>query len=401
MRRLLSLSLAWKLSLAFVVVAVVGVGIVALLVGRVTQSEFGSYLEHTQRMRGMIGPAMRGMMAQMMGTAEQQYLQAVNNALWLAGAGAVAVAIVVGLFLAHQIAAPLHALTAAAKRIARGDLSQRVALEGRDEIGELAAAFNTMAEALGRNEELKRHLVADVAHELRTPLTVLQGKVEAMLDGVVKPTPPQLAALHEEILLLSRLVADLRTLSLADAGQLELHRSPTDLGALIRGAAAAAEPQAQAKNIALSLELAPGLPPAAVDPDRIGQVLRNILSNALRYTPEGGSIRIAAATSPGHDGASQITVSLSDTGAGIPPEELSRVFDRFYRADPSRARGTGGSGIGLAIVKQLVEAHGGTVWAESVLGRGSTFHFRIPASSLTAEPRAARPTSERAPAKGR
>lgn len=371
-------SLTIKITLAFLVVAVVGVGVVALLVSRATTTEFQDYLQHTRMMQeaiGVPGSMMSGMMRPL-GAVERGFLDAMRNSLWLAGAIAVGMAVALSLFIARRLVAPLRQLTHAAKRVAAGDLSQRVAVSSRDEMGDLAGAFNSMAQALQRNEELRRHLVADIAHELRTPLTVLQGNLEAMLDGVVEPTPANLASLHNEILLLSRLVADLGTLSLAEAGRLELHRAPGNLAALVERTVAASEAQAQERGIVLSLEMAKTTPPVLMDQDRVSQVLRNLLSNAFRYTPSGGSVRVQV--SPSQDGVGMMKVCVADTGSGIPAEEVPYIFDRFYRADKSRTRATGGSGIGLAIVKQLVEAHGGRVWAESVPGKGSTFHFTLP-----------------------
>lgn len=380
-------SLAVKITLAFLLVAVVGVAVVAFLVSRATTTEFLGYIEHNRLMQQMMRDPWEGLGGRPLGAPEQGFLDAVRNSLWLAAAIAVAAAVALSLLIARRLVAPLRQLTHAAKRVAAGDLSQRVEVPSRDELGDLAGAFNSMAQALERNEELRRHLVADIAHELRTPLTVLQGNLEAMLDGVIKPTPANLAALHDEILLLSRLVTDLGTLSLAEAGKLELHRMPGNLAALVERTVAASEAQAQERGIALSLEMADSNHPVLIDQDRVSQVLRNLLSNAFRYTSAGGSVRVHVGSNP--DGAAMMKVSVADTGSGIPTTELPYVFDRFYRADKSRSRATGGSGIGLAIVKQLVEAHGGRVWAESVPGRGSTFHFTLPIAKDTGTPAAA------------
>jgi signal transduction histidine kinase len=291
-----------------------------------------------------------------------------------------------------------------------------VEVESEDEIGELARTFNTMAESLARAEELRRQMVVDIAHELRTPLSIIQGNLEGMLDGVLPLDPEQVASVHEETLLLSRLVADLRLLSLAEAGQLKLERSETNLGALIRSVVDRLRPQAQAKGVALETELPASLPILSIDADRISQVIGNLVSNALRYTPAGGAVSVQCSVN-----SDQLTVNskqwsvsseqiaddklitdhwllitVTDTGSGIAPEDLPHVFDRFYRADRSRNRATGGSGIGLAIVKQLVEAHGGRVWAESELGKGSRFSFTLPLKSpvLSRSPELAEGTAE-------
>ncbi|MDO8715203.1 MAG: ATP-binding protein, partial [Dehalococcoidales bacterium] len=283
------------------------------------------------------------------------------------------VAIFLGALFTRQIVAPLSKVTAAAKRVARGDFDQKVEIGGSGELDELGQSFNAMAATLDRDQKLRRNMVADIAHELRTPLTILQGNVEAMQDGFLPADTANLNSLHQETLLLTRLVEDLRTLSLAEAGQIEFRPKITDMRDLSKQVVDDFCLQMSAKNIALALEASDNLPEAWVDPERTAQVLRNLLSNAMHYTPEGGSIRVRL--NPAADG---VVVSVIDTGVGISPDDLAHVFDRFYRVDRSRTRSTGGSGLGLAIVKQLVEAQGGKVWAESIFGKGSTFSFQVP-----------------------
>lgn len=365
-------SLFPKLTLMFIAVALITVGTVAFLISRATASEFSRYLEHAQHMQGMMG----GVVPLMMGTAEQSFLQGINSSLWLAAAIGIMVAIILSLALSQRLTAPLRRLTTGARRIAGGDLSQRVEEHSKDEIGELALAFNSMAQSLQQKEQARRQLLADLAHELRTPLTIIQGNLEAMLDGVKSPTPQEIASIHQESLLLSRLVTDLRDLSLAEAGKLKLERSATSLASLVNAEIASLMPQTELQQCSLRAELAPDLPPALIDPDRIRQVLHNLLTNSLRYTLLGGSIRVGARRLEAPD--SKILVWVSDTGSGIAAEDLPHIFDHFYRADKSRQRASGGSGIGLAIVKQFVEAHGGKVWAESEMGKGSTFYFTLP-----------------------
>jgi two-component system OmpR family sensor kinase/two-component system sensor histidine kinase BaeS len=329
------------------------------------------------------------------GPLEQEFLGRVNHAVLIAGLLAGGIALLLGALLVRQITAPLGALRTAAERIAAGDLTQRVGVRSDDEIGDLARSFNFMAESLDRAETTRRNLVADIAHELRTPLSVIQGNLEALLDGVYPLTPETVTPIHEETLLLSRLVDDLRELALAEAGQIKLDRQPTDLADLVGRAVQAMQPQAAEKQISLSADLAPGLPLADVDPRRIEQVLRNLLTNALRYTPAGGRVTVSGCRlrpeaqpeglqvagsnlQPATFQPATLVVQVRDTGPGIAPADLPFVFDRFWRADRSRSRDDGSAGLGLAIARQLVEAHGGRIWAESQPGQGATFSFTLP-----------------------
>ncbi len=323
-----------------------------------------------------------------------EFLAALNRGILLAIVVAGLVAIVLASILVRQIIAPLRRLQSAADAIASGDLSQRVEVASRDEVGDVSRAFNQMAEALEHDEHLRRHMMADIAHELRTPLSVIQGQVEALLDGVFPLTPEQLAPIHDETILLSRLVADLRELALAEAGQLDIDHRPVDLSHLIGRIVAAVEPVTAEKDISLTVDIPVNLPPISADADRLSQVIHNLLSNALRHTPPGGNIWLRAG-SEGEE-AREVWLKVIDTGEGIPPEQLPYVFDRFYRADPARSRGTGrqGSrrsrgtgrtGLGLAIVRAIVEAHGGRISAASdgVPGHGSTFTLHLPIGTPT------------------
>jgi len=301
------------------------------------------------------------------------FLASINRALLLAAvvAGVAAVLLTVG--LSRRILKPVETLTAAARRMEKGDLSQRVEVESNDEIGELARAFNAMADGLTRLEELRRNMVTDVAHDLRTPLSNIRGYLEALQDGVVEPKREVVDSLHEEAMLLNRLVDDLQELALAEAGQLKLERQPVAPTDLVNRALEAARPRAEAEGVVLRADLPEGLPLADVDPQRIGQVLGNLLSNALTHTPSGRQVVVTAKARE-----SEVELSVSDTGEGISPEDLPYVFERFYRADKSRSRATGGTGLGLAIARQLVEAHGGRISVESQVGQGTTFTFTLP-----------------------
>ncbi len=304
------------------------------------------------------------------------FLTNVQRTLLFTGILAVLVGTVVAIVISRTATAPLQRLVAAARAIGHGDFDRRVPEEGPEEIAEVARAFNEMARRLKQAEETERQMLADIAHELRTPLSVLQANLRAMLDGVYPLSQEEVAALYDETRLLSRLVEDLRDLALVDMGRLPLRREPVDLSALLRNTASVFESLAAAEGVTLAQDVDPDLPPVVGDPDRLAQVLRNLLSNALRHTPQGGRITLRAYVP--QDQPRVVRVEVSDTGEGIPPEALPHVFDRFWRADRSRARTTGGSGLGLAIARALVEAHGGRMGVESQVGQGTTFWFTLP-----------------------
>jgi signal transduction histidine kinase len=292
--------------------------------------------------------------------------------IW-SGLVAVAIALLLTFFLSRRILAPIKALTQAARRLGKGDFSQRVKIRDKGEVGELAQSFNSMASDLERAEQLRRNMVADAAHELRTPLSNIRGYLEAIRDGVKKPNASTIRSLNEEAASLSRLVDDLQELSLADAGKLKLTCRQEGISRLIDEAVAAWQPQAAAKGLTLAVKPAEKLPLVNIDPHRIKQVLRNLLENAVAHTRRGGSITVEA-----WQEGSQIKVSVVDTGEGIPAKDLPNIFERFYRVDKSRARATGGSGLGLTITKRLVEAHGGQIEVQSKPRKGSRFTFALP-----------------------
>lgn len=304
------------------------------------------------------------------------FIQAVKRSVLFGALAAGVAAVVVTLFISGRILRPVGHLTAAAEQMSQGDLSARVPVESDDELGQLAIAFNSMAGSIAEQEQLRRNMVGDVAHELRTPLTNLRGYLEAVRDGLISADTALVDSLYEETMLLTRLVADLHELAQAEAGQLNLVRAPAALPDVVEQAVQILRPQADAKGVALSVDLAPDLPEVDIDRERIGQVLRNLMNNALAHTPPGGEIGISARQDGGF-----VNIAVRDTGEGISPDDLPHVFDRFYRADRSRARQTGGYGLGLAIVKQLVLAHGGTITVESEAGKGSTFTFTTPVAT--------------------
>lgn len=373
----MKLSLFWKLMLAFTLVVAIGLGAVIILANQVAASEF-----HQMMMGGgqgmMMGPnGMLGGRGQAL--MQQAALERVNRAVLIGGLVALIAALIVGFFVFRAITRPIDQLTRAAHQLAQGDLGARVTVDdhasrlGSDEISELGAAFNTMAISLQQSEQVRRDMTADIAHELRTPLAVMRGNLEAMLDGVYPFDAEHLNPVLNQVNLLTRLVDDLRTLALAEAGQLPLEKRPIDLGALLQRTSASFEAQAAAQQVTLHTEIVSDLPTVDLDPDRLQQIIGILIANALRYTPPQGSITVAAKTD-----RANVTIEVADTGSGIAPEDLPHVFDRFYRADKSRARESGGSGLGLAIAKSIVEAHGGSITATSRQGQGTQIICRLP-----------------------
>ena len=269
----------------------------------------------------------------------------------------------------RRLVVPLGDLIEAAESVEAGNYAVRVRARGPRELRSLARAFNSMSAHLESSEKQRQQLLADVTHELRTPLTVVQGNLEALLDGVYPADAQHLAPILDETRVLSRLVDDLRTLSIAEAGALALHREPTDISALVTDSVASFRAQADAAGVELITEAA-ALPQADIDPVRLREVLSNLLANALRYTPRGGSVRVSATASKG-----SLSVVVGDTGPGIAADALPHVFDRFYKSDESR-----GAGLGLAIAKSLVVAHGGEISAMSEPGQGTEMRFTLPVS---------------------
>jgi len=315
--------------------------------------------------------------------AEQDFLSRTNNYLWMVGLITAAVALFLGWVLTRQITLPIHALKRGAQKLSSGELNYRVAVDSKDELGDLAKSFNGMADNLDKMEQSRRHLTADIAHELRTPLTVIEGTVDGMLDGVFTPDKEHLNWIKEQTALLTRLIEDLRDISQAEAGQLKLNYMRTNLVDLIDRKLSQVNIRAQEKNIRLYHSTAGNIEEVEVDPVRMEQVINNLLTNAIRHTPRDGKITVSLENQtavnrylPGRRG---VLISIADSGEGIPPEHLDRVFDRFYRVETSRAKEEGETGLGLAIVKQMVEAHHGKVWVESKVGSGSTFFVFIPA----------------------
>jgi signal transduction histidine kinase len=363
--------LSIKLSLLFCGLALLGIGIMAVWVNQSFNANFASYCQ----MQGQ-NCTCEGMGVQGVGQAELGLLQDFQRSLGIGALVALLFAVALAFLVGNLVTRPMQQLADSAHKIAGGDLTQRVKHKSDDEVGEVSDAFNSMAEQLEMKEKSRKQLLADVAHELRNPLSIVQGNLEAWLDDVIKPTPEQIASVYDETVLLNRLISDLRELSLAEAGQLKLNLEPADLNELINSEVAVFQARSQEKGVSLSSESADGLPIVNIDRDRIRQVLHNLLENALRYTPSGGSIKVEARQAE----VGRVQVAVSDSGSGINPSDLPYVFDHFYKADKSRQRGYGGAGIGLALVRKYVELHGGKVWVESEVGKGSTFYFALPSN---------------------
>ncbi|MGQ9925282.1 MAG: sensor histidine kinase [Chloroflexaceae bacterium] len=307
-------------------------------------------------------------------TPVEQFQTVLQQALLVSGFAALAAAIVVSLFVSRRIVDPLLTLSVVSRRLAQGFYRERTRISSDDEITQLSRSVNQLADALDQTERRRLALLADVTHELRTPLATIGGYMEGLLDGVIEPGPQTFSLILHESNRLQRLIEDLELLSRVEAGQLPVVARRTDLRPVLEEVVAQFEPLFRANQVTLGLHLDVDLPPVWADPDRVNQVLINILSNAYRYTPSGGRVTLGADVLD-----KMVIVAVRDTGIGISPEHLPHIFERFYRVDKSRARQSGGSGIGLAIARHLVYAQGGEIWAESDgPGRGTTFCFTLP-----------------------
>ncbi|MEO8612504.1 MAG: HAMP domain-containing sensor histidine kinase [Chloroflexota bacterium] len=386
-------SLWVRLTLAFIAVTLVTVIIVAALADTTANREFRRYVAQRNQLQGtpaadsaqFLAPTPGAQNAQrppgaplngngrppVPAALEEEFAFRLRAVLVIAALVVGALGTVLGLVISRTIAAPLASLSNAAQDFAAQDWERRVPIRGTHEIADVARAFNAMADALERAEMLRRNLMADIAHELRTPLTVMQGNLRALLDGVYPLEMREIATLYDETRLLSRLVADLRELALAEAGQLPLNMQAVEVSPLLRAAVDQFEVVAEAQDAQIALTEKP-LPVVQADPDRLAQVLHNLLANALRHTP-GGSVTVSAEQT-----ANQVRIRVDDSGEGIAPTDLPYIFDRFYRAGDSAPSSS--SGLGLAIAKTWVEAMGGTIGVESRAGQGSSFWFMLKVS---------------------
>jgi two-component system sensor histidine kinase BaeS len=371
--RWLRASVQWKLFLSYVPVVLVGLLIVSSAVSSIAPAFFQHSMDQM-----MMGSGMGGMLTP--GELDSAFRQALMPTLALATVFALLTALIVSFFVARQIAHPVHSMVQATQRIAAGHYAERVraapANEG-DEFGQLATSFNNMASALENAERHRLELVGDVAHELRTPLATLEGYLEGLLDGVVEPNQRTWAKLHDETGRLRRLVDDLQELSRAEARQIPLTLQPVSPATIATIVLERLAPQFAEKNLTLETTVREDLPPVLADRDRAAQVLTNLLTNALRYTPAEGRVTLTVERTD-----AGVAFRVRDTGIGIAPEHLTQLFERFYRVEKSRSRAVGGSGIGLTIAKALTDAMGGRITAESPgLGQGSVFTFTLPFAS--------------------
>lgn len=304
------------------------------------------------------------------------FADATNRSLLWAGLAAGIGGIMVISLVSKRTLRSVKTLNEAARSLGRGNLSQRVPNSGRDEIGNLGRTFNSMAEGLENAEKQRRNLVADIAHELRTPLTNVQGYIEAVRDGVLEPDNATIETIHQQVLYLARLMEDLSLLAETEGDDFHLNIEENSITEVVQRTVEAFRPGAEVKGVTITMNITPDIPLVNMDRTRITQVLNNLLSNAIRHTPDGGNITVSGKMV----NQSSVRITISDSGEGITPEDLPFIFDRFYRADPSRTRSTGGVGLGLTIAKQLLEAHGGTISAENTTGSGSDFVIDLPIS---------------------
>ena len=288
-----------------------------------------------------------------------------------------AVRVPISYFIVGEIMRPLSALTDAVQKVKSGTYGQTVPVERHDEVGTLTETFNDMSQELAKNDKMRRRLFANIAHELRTPLAILQGNLEGMIDDVIPTDKKVLLSMEDETLRMGRLIQDLRDLSLAEINELTLHKEPYDINVLLERAVSMLQPLCDEKSLTVHLDLARDLPKVSIDIDRINQVIYNLLNNAIRYIEAGCMITVSTQVVT-VQGQPYVQVQIVDTGSGIAPEDLQHIFQYFYRSEKSRSRKSGGSGIGLALARQFVRSHGGRIWADSEVGRGTTFTFILP-----------------------
>lgn len=363
---------------------VIAVGAVTSLIvtSLVAPRVFADHMAQTMGSGGTPGEMAGGMRASV-DTLQAAFQASVTQAVLVATVASVLVAVLASLLISERIVGRVRRIAGATRRIAAGHCSERVAsdaFDSPDELGQLIESFNDMASSLEATERRRMELLGDVAHELRTPISTLDGYLEGLLDGVVQPSQETWVSLRDETGSLRRLADDLRELSRAEARQLSLKLEAEDPSSMARAAADRLQADFSEEGLELATNLPNNLPRVMADTDRVVQVLTNLLTNALRYTPAPGRVTLSVGRASGGSGSGgEVLFQVADTGIGIAPEHLPHLFDRFYRIDKSRSRAAGGSGIGLTIAEALVEAMGGRIWAESQgSGQGSVFSFILP-----------------------
>lgn len=362
----------WKLLATYLTVAAVCLGVVILIIREISSSTYGWHVQHMQN-NGMGGGMM--MPGPMMGDLNVAFTDAINSSIIWGGSAAVVVAVVLSLIISRRITRPIHHMAAVTQSIAEGDYSQRVNIQSKDEIGSLAHSFNDMATSLEESRRLRRELMANIAHELRTPLTSISGYMEGLEDGVVPATKETYSLVRHEAARMGRMVEDLQRLSRAESGQEALDiiriRPEPFLERIVRKMS----PQFGDKGVGLQMHIADRVPELLADEDKLNQVVINLLDNALRYTDTGGQVTLNGGFSD-----NSVAIEVADNGLGIDEKDLPHIFERFYRADKSRARVSGGTGIGLTIAKKYVESLGGSIGVESSAGKGTKFTVSLPAA---------------------
>lgn len=365
--------LGYKFFISYFVVILIGI---IVLIAATTFSMPGAFDRHMAEMIEVMGPSA----SELENDLYNNFNKAVNESLLFSSAAAFISAVIVSLFVSRQVVAPVRRIMVASQHIADGHYSERVQIPGSqdieemDELAQLSLSFNQMTLELEKAETLRKQLIGDIAHELRTPLATIKGSMEGLIDGILPAREDTYHQVYQETERLQRLVDDLQDLNRVESGAIQLNLEKYPVKELVEITQRRLLRQFADKGVSLELDIPDDLPEVSVDPDRIGQVLINLIGNSLQYTPSGGVVTVAAA-----EKKNQLLVTISDTGIGISPQNLSVIFTRFYRVDKSRSRAGGGSGIGLTIAKHLVESHGGKIWAESPgLGKGSTINVLLP-----------------------
>ena len=357
------------------------IAILLILVNNQMNNHFSQYLTNMSHMMGnsQMGMGMGSMHGSMHGPAESTYISAVHQSLLWVGIGMIGVSVVVSYFVVREIMRPLSTLTGAVQKVRTGNYGQTVSVERHDEVGVLTESFNEMSEELARNDKMRRQLFANIAHELRTPLAILQGNLEGMIDDIIPTDKKILLSMADETVRMGRLIQDLRDLSLAEIDELTLHKEKADINVMLERAVSMLQPLCDEKSLTVRQHLSPDLPSLFIDVDRINQVIYNLLNNAIRYIDEGCSITVST-MGVTVEGKPYAQVQIADTGKGIAPDDLDHIFPYFYRSEQSRNRKSGGSGIGLALAQQFIRSHGGNIWVDSTVGKGTTFTFILPFS---------------------